>query len=72
MRSAYVKAILSMLMFVFTLMSYGPFVATIDEYATNATLTNAIWVLLDTIFPLFWALIGIVWLIIAIWALFSD
>ena len=59
-------AVVAIVMFILCLLSYSPLAIEIDTYANNATVTNAVWVLLDTIFPIFWALFCIMWLAVAI------
>ena len=60
-------AVVAVVMFIISLLSYSPLAMEIDTYANNATVTNAVWVLLDTIFPMFWALFCIMWLGVAIY-----
>lgn len=57
----------ALIMFIFSFLSYSPLVLSVDEYANNATLTNAVWVLMDTVFPLFWTLFTILWLVVALY-----
>jgi hypothetical protein len=59
-------AVVAIVMFIISLLSYSPLAIEIDTYANNATVTNAVWVLLDTIFPIFWALFCILWLGVAV------
>lgn len=53
----------SLVMFIFSFLSYEPLAIEIDSYANNATLTNAVWTLMDAVFPLFWTLFIILWLV---------
>lgn len=61
------KAVVSTILFILCLLAYSPLALEIDTYANNATVTNAVWVLLDTIFPLFWAFFCIMWLGLAVY-----
>lgn len=72
MGSGYTKAVGSIIMAIFAIMSYGPLALQIEDYATNATTTNAIWVLLDTTFGLFWSMFIIAWITLAIWFLLDE
>jgi len=56
----------AVVMFIFSFLSYEPLAIEIDAYALNATTTNSIWVLMDTIFPLFWTVFIIMWLAVAL------
>lgn len=53
----------SLVMFVFSFLSYEPLAIEIDAYASNATLNNAVWTLMDAVFPMFWTLFIILWLV---------
>jgi len=72
MSKGYGRAVGALIMCIFCFMSYGPLALTIDDYAVNETTTNAIWVLLDSTFGLFWSLVIIAWLAMALWFVLSE
>lgn len=49
------------------LLAYPSMATRIDDNAGNATLTNDVWVLLDDIFGLFWTMLTVVFLGMAIY-----
>jgi len=66
------KAVGSIIMFFFSFLSYAPLANEINDYATNATLTNAVWVLMDDVFGLFWTLVIVAWLILALFFVLDE
>jgi hypothetical protein len=66
------RAWASIVLFIFSLLSYSPLATNIDAYANNATVTNAVWVFMDNVFPLFWSVFTIIWLVVALMAIFKE
>lgn len=56
----------ALMMFFFTFFSYTPLATGIDEMVINATTTNAVWVFMDGFFGLFWTILSIFWLMLAL------
>lgn len=66
------NAVGALMMFFVTFFAYSPLALEIDANRVNATTTNAVWVLLDTIFPMFWTLFVASWLILAIYFVLRE
>lgn len=61
------KAFLSVMFMFVVLLSYGTMVTEIDDLASNATTNNAIISFLDSWFGIFWALLAVFFLMVALY-----
>ena len=50
------------MLFLLTLFSYTPLKMEINDIATNATITNNAFVMLNTVFGLIWIVLAVFWL----------
>ncbi|MHC4573394.1 MAG: hypothetical protein ACYS76_04570 [Planctomycetota bacterium] len=55
------------IIFIVCMLTYPSMAERIDDNAGNATLTNDVWVLLDEIFGLFWTMLSVLFLGMAIY-----
>ena len=60
------KAWGALMMFFFCFFSYMPITTGINDMVANATTTNAVWVFMDSFFGLFWTILSIFWLMLAL------
>lgn len=68
----YRKAFLSMMFMFMALLSYGPMTLEIHALYTNATTTNAVIAFLESWFGIFWALLVVFFLLVALYQIIAS
>ena len=67
MGSSDAKVFGMIMLFLLTLFSYTPLKLELNDIATNATLTNNAFVMLNSVFGLIWVLLAALWLGLAVY-----
>lgn len=57
------------MMFFLCFFAYTPLAIGIHDTAINATTTNAVWVFMDSFFGLFWTVLVVLWICVALYFL---
>ena len=62
----------ALMMFFFCFFCYTPLATGINDMVANVTTTNAVWVFMDSFFGLFWTILSIFWLMLALYFIVGD
>ena len=70
--SGFKRAWGALMMFFLCFFSYQPLANDISDMVANATTTNPVWVFMDSFFSLFWTILIIFWIMLALYFIIGD
>lgn len=62
----------ALMMFIFSFFSYTSLATGINDIVANVNATNPVWVFMDGFFGLFWTVLTIFWLVLALYFVIGE